>query len=361
MKTKSLLLSVMMAFFISTGISLCQTVSNGGFSTCPGPGDNTAGSWFTTCGGSTGIECHTESQYDASQSTSNYIGEIDGGNSDVACQQISGFTAGNAYTFSVDAQRREDNRSASTQSLQVCIIDVSNSANKVCSPVYDFTNSTWGWTSVSFAFYAPASNVYVSITNPSSNNNYGTLIDNVRITRGGTPAPVTLINFNAVKNDGKVALDWQTASEKNNHYFVIEKSKDGVGFTGADTVAGSGNSTSLLSYHTTDPAPYTGTSYYRLKQVDYDRQFSYSKIVSVENDGLEINIYPNPSQGSFKIDVLSEKLSYQIEVIDAEGRPVYEGTEEPGSSLEIKGLPKGVYVVRVAGEDTVVNRKLVVL
>jgi hypothetical protein len=73
---------------------------------------------------------------------------------------------------------------------------------------------------------------------------------------------------------------------------------------------------------------------------------------------MKINIYPNPTLGSFKIDVLSEEQSYRIEITDAEGRLVYKGDE---SSLEINGLSKGVYVVRIVGEDAVVSRKLVVL
>jgi hypothetical protein len=382
MRTISLLLSIMTAFLISTGIGLSQTVTNGSFN-----GTNTG---WDNCGlGSDAVpevkystECYDDAttgtcvQYgDGSGSDNNncgtgctgnpspnYLAEVDQGNSKGLCQNISGFTAGTTRTLYLTLGRRTDFRggggAAATQIVQVCIGTACTTITRTSSSNV-LTLTTTAWT-----FTVPASGtLQLKITNLSSyagpdNGNYGMIFGYIGFS---APAPVTLLDFTAVKSGSEVALDWQTASEKNNHYFVIEKSKDGVGFTGADTIAGAGNSASQLNYHTTDPAPYIGTSYYRLKQVDYDGKFSYSKVVAVENDGLEINIYPNPSQGSFKIDVLSEKLSYQIEVTDMEGRSMYKGLKEPGTSLEVNGLPNGIYVVRVAGEGTVVSRKLVIL
>jgi hypothetical protein len=382
MRTISLLLSVMTVFLISTGISLCQTVSNSSF-------NGTTTGW-DNCGlGSDAVpelkyskECYDDAttgtcvQYgDGSGSDNNncgagctgnpspdYMAEVDQGNSKGLCQNISGFTSGTTRTLYLTLGRRTDFRggggAADTQIIQVCIGTACTTITRTSSSTtLDLTTTAW-------TFTVPATGtLQLKITNISSyagpdNGNYGMIFSYIGFSAPTTP--VTLTDFNAVKNGGKVDVDWQTASEKNNHYFVVEKSKNSIDFISADTIAGAGNSASPLSYHTADPAPYTGTSYYRLKQLDYDGQFSYSKIVSVENDGLEINIYPNPSLGSFKVDV-SEKQSYHIEVTDMEGRLVCNGTEEAGSSSEISGLPGGVYVVRIVGQDAVVSRKLVVL
>jgi hypothetical protein len=175
--------------------------------------------------------------------------------------------------------------------------------------------------------------------------------------------PVTLLNFNAVRNSSEVAINWQTAMEISNDYFTVEKSKNGIDFTAIGIVDGAGNSQSQLSYHASDPAPYAGTSYYRLKQTDYDGKFSYSKIVAVKNEGdAAVEIYPNPNQGSFRISVSAENKLYNIEITDLEGRLVYKGSGNPDNQVtEVSGLSKGIYVVRVLTGSTVALRKLVVI
>jgi hypothetical protein len=177
---------------------------------------------------------------------------------------------------------------------------------------------------------------------------------------GTIVTPVTLVNFMALKNDSRVDLDWQTATEENNDYFVVEKSRNAVDFITVDIVDGSGNSQSMMSYSITDYAPYRGISYYRLKQVDYDGKFSYSKIVAIKNEEAEVEIYPNPNQGSFKISVVNEKL-YSIELTDMEGKLVYKSKGTSNTATEINGLSKGLYVVRVIGEHTITIRKIIVI
>lgn len=77
-------------------------------------------------------------------------------------------------------------------------------------------------------------------------------------------------------------LKWSTATETNNDYFLIERSKDGIEFESIINVDGAGFSTKKLTYSTSDNNPLSGLSFYRLKQVDFDGQFSNSEIVSVE-------------------------------------------------------------------------------
>ncbi|MBL4705736.1 MAG: hypothetical protein JKY54_14520, partial [Flavobacteriales bacterium] len=119
-------------------------------------------------------------------------------------------------------------------------------------------------------------------------------------TSGNNPLPVELLSFNAVLNENKVELTWTTASEVNNDYFVIEKSPNGIFWEEVSQMTGAGNSVQLLEYFDTDFEPFTGKSYYRLKQVDFNGEFSYSNIVPINYTVTateSLLVYPNPSDG----------------------------------------------------------------
>jgi len=129
-------------------------------------------------------------------------------------------------------------------------------------------------------------------------------------TDGGNPLPVELVSFTALLNNGDVTLLWETATEKNNYGFEVERSlnlrgfdnNNGDlnlgGFSAIGFVEGSGNSNSPKQYSFTD-YPQAGTKLkYRLKQIDTDGQFQYSSILEVES-GTPIKYelkqnYPNP-------------------------------------------------------------------
>ena len=98
-----------------------------------------------------------------------------------------------------------------------------------------------------------------------------------------TVLPIELIYFDATcDKEGYVDLNWSTASELNNDYYTIERSRDAVSFEQVKEVDAAGNSGNILAYNEKDESPILGTSYYRLKQTDLDGSFSYSKIVRVD-------------------------------------------------------------------------------
>jgi len=109
------------------------------------------------------------------------------------------------------------------------------------------------------------------------------LVEDVTITAGGACGilPIELVKFETIPENNSVKVKWETNSEVNNDYFTIEKSNDGTQFLPVGTVHGAGTSSATLSYSFVDDQPYQGINYYRLKQVDYDGQFTYSKTISV--------------------------------------------------------------------------------
>ncbi|MGV3539466.1 MAG: hypothetical protein ACO1OQ_06615, partial [Rufibacter sp.] len=112
--------------------------------------------------------------------------------------------------------------------------------------------------------------------------------------------PVTLTSFTSASQTSQVVLTWITASEKDNKEFVVERSTDAVNFAPIETIAGNGTTTTLQHYTFKDAAPVAGISYYRLKQIDFDGAFEYSKVISAKVQATQpaklklASVYPNP-------------------------------------------------------------------
>ncbi len=165
------------------------------------------------------------------------------------------------------------------------------------------------------------------------------IVDNIRF---NTPTPITLINFQAIKNNSNVNINWQTVSEINNDYFVLEKSKDGIEFNAIENIKGAGNSNVLLNYNIIDYTPYNGISYYRLKQVDYTGIISYSKITSIFFNEKN-NIYPNPTYGIINFTG-TEDIS-NIIVYNNIGEII--SINIISNTLDLSDYPIGIYFINI--------------
>jgi hypothetical protein len=191
---------------------------------------------------------------------------------------------------------------------------------------------------------------------------------------GGTPQPITLLSFDAKPNGNKVDIAWSTASEINNDYFVVERSKNASDFDKVATIKGAGNHNGILNYTTVDANPFNGVSYYRLKQVDFDGTVSYSeiRIVSIDKAStglLSISLYPNPTDGEkVKLNVANlpsnSTISYQInsmlglQITEAKAQLVSSGTYT--DLIETNNLAEGVYFISINVDGKVFTRKLVI-
>jgi len=146
------------------------------------------------------------------------------------------------------------------------------------------------------------------------------------------PLPIELLFFDA-KRDGdalRVRCDWSTATETNSNYFAIERSQDANTFERIGTLQGAGNSSTTNYYSFYDQFPYSGWSYYRLKQVDYDGKYSYSSIATVYIGYLNIvALYPNPAIDNVTISISTEQNTEAItQVYNVLGQIVYKRTIE---------------------------------
>ncbi|MCW3071408.1 MAG: hypothetical protein JWO44_1298 [Bacteroidetes bacterium] len=170
------------------------------------------------------------------------------------------------------------------------------------------------------------------------------------------PLPIELLSFSG-KNEGtKNKLEWVTASEMNNDYFSLEHSPDGNSFETFLTKEGAGNSSVRINYDAWDYSPYNGTTYYRLKQTDYNGKYSYSSIISIENRLDEVavsNVHPNPTTDDLNFDFYSPvKGTVRTMIMDYTGRIVIDKVQnieegKSGLNTQMGNLAKGVYVLKV--------------
>jgi hypothetical protein len=189
-------------------------------------------------------------------------------------------------------------------------------------------------------------------------------------TNSVNPLPVELLSFDAEPCGGKVCTSWTTASEQNNDFFSVERSPDGISFEIAGIVDGAGTSTSVLNYAYTDNTPYSGISYYRLKQTDNNGDFTYSAVRMVNLVAqleLTMDVFPNPNDGSeIQVKLAGPGEEVLVVVYDASGRESYSkvivtGGAETVYAIDPSGkLAPGLYLITAGSEDKFVSKKLII-
>jgi endonuclease I len=170
--------------------------------------------------------------------------------------------------------------------------------------------------------------------------------------------PVTLVNFTAGKQSNQVLLQWQATRESNFKQFDIERSSDGVQFSRIGTVAGQ----NLFNYQFTDAQlPTVKAVYYRLKLVDVDGQFTYSKTVGVRLNGFSgAFVYPNPASSQLTVQLqtpLAEKGTLYIS--DVAGKVLQQlpmAARQATAQLNTSHLPTGRYFIKIVAQETLIHQ-----
>lgn len=174
-------------------------------------------------------------------------------------------------------------------------------------------------------------------------------------TAGCTPLPIELASFSATRNNKVIDLKWNTLTEKNNDYFTVERSFDGIKYEELSKIKGAGNSYSELQYETIDENPFSGITYYRLKQTDYNNDFNYFDPIIVDAEKSDISVYnfvydQNLNDLSFEFKS-TENTEVQFEIIDLAGRILltkneYIYTEFSKFKLHLNDLSNGIYFLK---------------
>jgi hypothetical protein len=205
------------------------------------------------------------------------------------------------------------------------------------------------------------------------------LIDGIRISNDWVEAllPVELTSFSAATIGSDIKLSWKTATEINNYGFEIERcalSAERQAWGKIGFVNGNGNSNSPKSYSFVDDNVTAGKYSYRLKQIDNDGQFEYSKTVEVDLGApkkfeLSQN-YPNPFNPSTVISYqLSAPSKVTLKVYDLLGREVavlVNEVQQPGNynsqfSIVNYQLSSGVYFYRLQTDNFSATKKMMLI
>lgn len=172
-----------------------------------------------------------------------------------------------------------------------------------------------------------------------------------------TGLPVELLNFSGTLREGAIELTWTTISELNNEGFDIQRSSDGQDWYSIHFVNGNGTTNQVVDYNYLDRNPLQGSNYYRLKQTDYDRKFTYSEVISLKTTkSQDIEIYPNPTSGIVEIN--GNDLG-QITVFNILGQMIFNRSLELGNKIDLSNHPNGIYLISIQFDGLVSTKQII--
>ena len=208
----------------------------------------------------------------------------------------------------------------------------------------------------------PVNNVMITMQGRGYDWNTGSFAQSsIYVLDNNNPLPIDLESFTAQEADCQVALEWTTASERNNAYFSIERSADGRNFEAIHKANGAGDSYERITYNYVDESPLTGKNLYRIRQVDFDGQSTSSLIeaVNINCNNSAINIYPNPTKNVVYVNGLN--AGNVVEVYNVVGQLVVSKTTESQQEIiSLNNLAAGMYQVKVLSNNQVIyNGKVV--
>lgn len=179
---------------------------------------------------------------------------------------------------------------------------------------------------------------------------------------GSVPFPITLTNFSGYNENAVNRLQWTTEAELNADKFVVERSIENQTFEVIGEVSATGNSTSTRNYAFNDRTFASNTNYYRLKMLDKDGTFSYSKTIEIATNKLNVMIYPNPAQNEVFISG-SFPANAKVSISNMLGQEVLKANLDTNSqtAVSLQNISKGIYMLNILNKENAVlhSEKLV--
>ncbi|HMC87153.1 MAG TPA: T9SS type A sorting domain-containing protein, partial [Chitinophagaceae bacterium] len=219
--------------------------------------------------------------------------------------------------------------------------------NRSLSRLAHYTGGSWDYGASDIA--ASGSNPYTVVrTGFNSFSPFAVSMVNV--------LPVAWLNIKGFHKWGNNYIEWATASEQNNQYFEVEYAENGLNFSEAGRVVATGNSNNIRHYSFIHTNIITPILYYRIKQVDIDERFSYSRIIQVSsktNMVSQVTIAPNPTSNFANITVYVDKASIlSLSITDNSGRVIYSANKNVLSgnnniTIDLSGQGSGIYQLKL--------------
>jgi len=180
--------------------------------------------------------------------------------------------------------------------------------------------------------------------------------------------PVEMISFVAKKhNETEIALQWATSSETNNRGWEVYNSMDGVNWTSLGFHEGAEFSNSINEYEWIDRFPKVGVNFYKLKQIDFDGRFIFSKIETLNYGTLNENfiIYPNPVKDELFVEKTGKsELPTVVDIYTQSGQLMSSYTLEGLTKrqfIDMSNFESGVYYARIKTIESIFNHRFVVV
>ncbi len=280
-----------------------------------------------------------------------------GGNQYVDINSAGGFvqqsftvTCGSTIEFSGWFSRREPGGTGFTGSMD--IIDASNNVITTSTTVsFTSSESEEVWKQV---IGTPVSIIAGTYTIRFRMDDFANVDDAFLCVSPGCVLATSLTDFSVTANKCSANINWRTEDESDLKNYEIQTSNDGVIFKTVETILPKNSRNYSFEYK----AP-SGKSFYRLKLNEKDNTFSYSKIipVTISCDNISVSVYPNPASDVLHVNINSNALN-RVVITNAAGKNISTGILQNGdNSINIKNLPKGMYIVKILNDvDTKVYR-----
>lgn len=365
---KQLILLFLLVLNYSTSHS--QTIINGSFETNSAVSDLinlTNASFNATCSnvfafGTYGdIDLIKSATYCGGPQIGNWYIALTGNGTDAFSLKLTAaLVPGASYSLSF-----YDHACGSPYSIGPCPVQIGISGvnNSFGSLIYTAPLPMVGvWTKRTVIFTAPSNGNYLTVQLQGGALQNWTQLDNFEISQQALP--IELLSFFAYSDEQTNYLEWTTASEKNNERFEIERSFDGTTFEVIGQQTGAGNSSSRIDYKFCDHSPHQDVNYYRLNQIDYDGNSTYSPVVSVKSrKPKEFSFACTFSEKEHLLllfpDSPNDKL-FNLSVVDMTGKSIFQTSALISPRMEIPcQLPfSGVYIVEVQTENYLIRKKV---
>jgi expansin (peptidoglycan-binding protein) len=173
---------------------------------------------------------------------------------------------------------------------------------------------------------------------------------NPHFTGSSANLPLTLIDFTGNNRQGQIRLQWKTTDENNTSHFDLERSGDGNSFQSIARIKAAGSSASERIYTDDDLQPLTGNNFYRLKMVDLDGKYTYSKTVLVRSTKVPgLKLTPNPARDHLYVSTPENIKAMAIRIYDATGRLLYHERVNGNQLLKVQTghLRNGWYLLEL--------------
>lgn len=211
-------------------------------------------------------------------------------------------------------------------------------------------------------------NAWTTFYHPNFNQNGMSLYSYIETNASVNAAlPVNLKSFSARLTNNKVLLEWKTASESNNNYFIIERAGENMEFAEIGRIKGKVNSSVETVYSFEDSRPLSGINLYRLVQVDLDGKIKVYETRKVVNTvmGKTMAVSPNPFDNRLSVYLnLPAAKNLSVFITDINGRRLIshqqffrEGAQEV--LLNTTSLPRGMYFLRIEGDGISESQKII--